>query len=113
MSEGKNPETDEQAAAELRKLALSKRAGPPSESEFDPEWVRHPTRQPAGAPARNHNGCLSLISFLIPLAGIILGCLFLAKDAEEDKKTGWICMVCALIGLVWGAVLIALLRWGF
>lgn len=33
-------------------------------------------------------GTLSLISFLVPIAGIVLGIAYLIKDEKVDKKLG-------------------------
>jgi hypothetical protein len=41
-----------------------------------------------------------VLSFIIPIAGIILGALFLSKPDEEMKKFGKMCLILALIPII-------------
>ncbi len=41
-----------------------------------------------------------ILSFIIPIAGIILGALFLSKPDEELKKFGKTCLILALIPII-------------
>lgn len=41
-----------------------------------------------------------ILSFIIPVAGIILGAMFLSKPDEEMKKFGKMCLILALIPII-------------
>lgn len=58
--------------------------------------------------AKTPVGLLAITSLLIPLVGIIAGLIFLAKDSEDDKDTGQLCLGMALFGIGLGAVIIGL-----
>ena len=60
--------------------------------------------RPAKPPNRTP---LILLSFLIPLAGVIVGAVFLSKEKAEDQATGKACLLWAIIGFVTGVVLFA------
>jgi len=57
--------------------------------------------------AKNPNGILGAISFLIPFVGLIIGIVFVMKNRAEDKRTGRICLIACLIGFVIGVIFIA------
>ena len=41
-----------------------------------------------------------IISFLIPLVGFIVGAIFLAKDEEEEKSVGKMCIIIGIISMI-------------
>lgn len=41
-----------------------------------------------------------ILSFIIPLAGIILGAIYLSKQDPECKKFGKTCLICAVAFIV-------------
>lgn len=61
-------------------------------------------------PAPNNNNILFfIISFIIPLAGLILGIIFVTKQHPEDKKTGWICFAGLGANVVFQIILIIII----
>lgn len=55
-----------------------------------------------------------VISFLIPLVGLIVGAIMLAKDDAEKSRCGKTCIITAivsmiLLGIIWGIVLSSML----
>ena len=53
---------------------------------------------------------LGLVSFLLPPLGWVLGAIFVAKENEEDREIGKICLLCSF---GWFALfLLALLAYG-
>lgn len=41
-----------------------------------------------------------VISFLIPIVGLIMGAVFLTKDSQEGRSVGKTCILAAIIGMV-------------
>jgi hypothetical protein len=60
----------------------------------------------ADPPAPSNRGLLSVISFLIPVVGLIVGVILLTKQDEEDRKTGKRCLECALFGFILASMVI-------
>lgn len=58
---------------------------------------------------KNPNGLLGLISFLIPLAGIIIGSIFISKPNKVDRDTGEHCFALAILGFIVGVILLYML----
>ena len=59
--------------------------------------------RPRGAAInRNPNGLLGLVSFIIPLAGIIVAAIFLTRDNQHDRETGKLCLTCAVLAIFIG-----------
>ncbi|MHB1456359.1 MAG: pilin [Armatimonadota bacterium] len=56
------------------------------------------------APTRQKNDNIkisfAILAFLIPIAGIILGLVFLARKSDEDRETGRHTLIWAVIGFV-------------
>ncbi len=45
-----------------------------------------------------HRRILKILSFLVSLAGLVVGVIYIAKDDEFDRKTGEQCLIWAAIG---------------
>lgn len=58
---------------------------------------------------KNPDGFLIWVSFLIPLAGIIIGAIFVSKPKQAEKDTGSACLIAAVIGFFVGSVIIGLM----
>ncbi len=43
---------------------------------------------------------LYIVSFLVPLAGIIIGVIFYTKDTAEEKQFGKMCIILAVVAIV-------------
>ena len=43
---------------------------------------------------------LYIVSFLIPLAGIIVGVIYMGKEDEESKALGKVCLIIAIVSFV-------------
>jgi uncharacterized paraquat-inducible protein A len=56
----------------------------------------------------NTDGFLIWISFLIPLAGIIIGSIFVTKSNQAERNTGSACLVAAIMGFFIGIVIIGI-----
>jgi uncharacterized membrane protein YjfL (UPF0719 family) len=49
---------------------------------------------------KNPNGILGFLSFSIPIAGIIMGVIFLIKPEAHNKQTGRICLIWSMISII-------------
>jgi hypothetical protein len=58
-----------------------------------------------GVTKKNPNLFLSIVSFLIPMIGFILGVFFIIKPSRMDKSTGMRCLGWALAGSIFGSVI--------
>lgn len=52
------------------------------------------------APGKNPNILLGLLSFIIPISGLMLGAIFISKPRSDDKHTGKLCFGWAVAGIV-------------
>ncbi|TEU19338.1 MAG: hypothetical protein E3J21_04070 [Anaerolineales bacterium] len=43
---------------------------------------------------------LYIVSFFIPLAGIIIGVIYMGKEDEESKALGKVCLIIAIVAFV-------------
>jgi hypothetical protein len=43
---------------------------------------------------------LYVVSFLVPLAGIIIGVIYMGKEDEESKALGKTCLIIAIVAFV-------------
>ncbi len=43
---------------------------------------------------------LYIVSFLVPLAGIIIGVIYMGKEDEESKALGKTCLIIAIVAFV-------------
>ena len=59
-----------------------------------------------GSPSKNPNVLLGLLSFIIPIVGLILGAIFVSKSRSDDKYTGKLCFGLAVAGIVLFTVLL-------
>lgn len=62
-----------------------------------------PLAPPAGGSNVPEGGLkilLYILSFLVPLAGIIIGIIFYTKDTQEEKQFGKICIILAVVSIV-------------
>jgi len=59
-----------------------------------------PSYSPSRLKTDSPDTALIIISFLIPLAGIIIGAIYCSKPKQADKKTGESCLIWAVIGIV-------------
>jgi hypothetical protein len=62
-----------------------------------------PTTAPAAEAPPEPKALFYVLSFFIPIAGIILGAIYLSKPEEDNKKFGKNCLVWALAAI--GAVI--------
>jgi hypothetical protein len=62
-----------------------------------------PPTPPAGGSNVPEGGMkilLYIVSFLIPIAGIIIGIIFYTKDGAEEKKFGKMCIILAVVAII-------------
>lgn len=62
-----------------------------------------PPSPPAGGSTVPEGGMkilLYILSFLIPLAGIIIGIIFFTKDTQPEKQFGKMCIILAVVSIV-------------
>ncbi len=62
-----------------------------------------PPAPPAGGSNVPEGGMkilLYIVSFLIPIAGIIIGIIFYTKDTAEEKQFGKMCIILAVVAIV-------------
>ena len=52
---------------------------------------------------------LYILSFLIPLAGFIVGAIYLSKEEEHYKHVGKNCLIFSVLNIVMGFLMVALL----
>ena len=50
---------------------------------------------------------LYILSFVIPLAGFIVGAIYLSKDEEHYKHIGKNCLILSLMNIVLGFIMVA------
>jgi len=43
---------------------------------------------------------LYIVSFLVPVAGIIIGVIYMGKEDEESKALGKVCLIIAIVAFV-------------
>jgi hypothetical protein len=58
-----------------------------------------------GVTKKNPNLFLSIVSFLIPMIGFIIGVFFIVKPNQVDKSTGMRCLGWALAGSIFGSII--------
>jgi hypothetical protein len=58
---------------------------------------------------QNPDALLAVASFLIPLAGFIMGAIFLSRDHPTDRATGRVCLTAAIVAIAAGFLLWLLL----
>ena len=55
-------------------------------------------------PQQQYSGCLKvllyIVSFTIPLAGLIVGLVFISRPDPESKRLGQTCMILAILSIV-------------
>ena len=55
----------------------------------------------------NHDGCFTyMISFIIPLVGIIVGAIYLTNDDSTKKHIGKVCILLGLLSNILGVLII-------
>lgn len=59
----------------------------------------------SNAQVENPNVVLAIVSFLIPLVGVILGSVFVSKSRSLDKRTGNVCFLASIGGMLAGALI--------
>lgn len=65
-----------------------------------------PQPQAAGtSPQGGVRVLLYIVSFIIPLVGIILGIIYMVKPDADSKKFGKMCLILAIIAIVVGIVM--------
>ena len=68
-----------------------------------PQSPPPPSAPPSGGSSVPEGGLkvlLYIVSFLVPLAGIIIGVIFYTKDTSEEKKFGKMCIILAVVAIV-------------
>ena len=67
-------------------------------------YQQYPPSQPAYYPQQQYSGCLKVLmyglSILIPLAGIIIGIVFISRPDPESKSIGNIALILGIISFV-------------
>ena len=78
-------------------------------------YQQYPPPQPAYYPQQQYSGCMKALlyglSLLIPIAGIIIGIVFISRQDPESKSIGNIALVLGVISFVLNCCL-AILIWG-
>ena len=63
-------------------------------------------QQPVYQPPPQYGGCQKilfyLLSFFIPIVGIILGIVYMSKPDPESKSLGRTCLILAIVAIVLG-----------
>lgn len=75
---------------------------PTAQPQTPPQSPPPPT-PPSGGSSVPDGGLkvlLYIVSFLVPLAGIIIGIIFYTKDTSEEKKFGKTCIILAVVAIV-------------
>jgi hypothetical protein len=78
-------------------------------------YVPYPPPQPAYYYGPRYSGCfrffLYAVSFFIPVAGLIIGLIFMARPDPESKGLGRTCLIIGVISIVLSccATIVALL----
>jgi len=49
---------------------------------------------------------LYILSFLIPLAGLIVGAIYLSKEEEHYKHIGKNCLIYSVLNIVFGSIMV-------
>jgi len=83
-------------------------APPPPPPPQQPQQPQpQPPQAPAGgtAPQGGVRVLLYIVSFLIPLVGIILGIVYMVKPDQDSKKFGKMCLILGIVSIVIGIVL--------
>jgi hypothetical protein len=81
-------------------------------------YQQYPPPQPAYHPQQQYSGCLKAflygLSLLIPLAGIIVGIVFISRPDPESKSIGNIALILGIVSFVLNCCLTLgiLLAWG-
>jgi len=64
----------------------------------------YPQQQPYYPPPPQYSGCLKfflyVLSFAIPLAGLILGLVYMSKGDPESKSLGTACLIIAIVSTI-------------
>jgi hypothetical protein len=67
-------------------------------------YQQYPPQQPAYYPQQQYGGCLKfflyVLSFSMPLAGIIIGIIFMSRPDRESKSLGNACLIISIISMV-------------
>lgn len=74
------------------------------ETERQNEDCRRSRLELQKAKPRTYHGHMFAYSFLVPLFGLILGALLLAKNAESDRQIGVRCVALSIFGVVVGVL---------
>ncbi len=67
-------------------------------------YQQYPPPQPAYYPQQQYSGCLKaflyVLSFLIPIAGVIIGIVFISRPDPESKGLGQACLIVGIVSFV-------------
>ena len=78
-------------------------------------YQQYPPPQPAYYPQQQYSGCMKALmyglSLLIPLAGIIIGIVFVSRPDPESKSIGNIALILGVISFVLNCC-VGVLIWG-
>ena len=58
-----------------------------------------------GTAKKNPDLLLSVVSFLVPMIGFVMGVFFIIKPSRMDKSTGMRCLGWALAGSIFGSII--------
>jgi hypothetical protein len=78
----------------------------------------YPPPGPAYYPQQQYSGCMKallyILSFMIPLAGVIIGIVFISRPDPESKSMGNIALILGIVSFVLNCCLAIglLLVWG-
>jgi hypothetical protein len=67
-------------------------------------YQQYPSPQPVYYPQQQYSGCLKaflyVLSFLIPIAGVIIGIVFISRPDPESKGLGQACLIVGIVSFV-------------
>ena len=67
-------------------------------------YQQYPQQQPAYYPQQQYSGCLKaflyILSFLVAMAGVIIGIVFISRHDPESKSLGNACLIVGIISFV-------------
>ena len=68
------------------------------------QYPQYPQQQPVYYPQQQYSGCLKaflyILSFFIPIAGVIIGIVFISRPDPESKSLGNACLIVGIASVV-------------
>ncbi len=76
-----------------------------------PQQPQQPQPAAGGtAPQGGVRVLLYIVSFIIPLVGIILGIVYMVKPDQDSKKFGKMCLILGIISIILGIVMVVVIN---